>query len=132
MNERLLTVAGGSSSDGVEGFELDNVVHFLAVSGSHGTAHELGKATVKGLLSSLETGAGGSATPGLLSSHTETTSSTLTSGDTTALAILALASTRGCPNIVKGPHSVFHIVQLGLIRLSSLPVKNLHGHTRPI
>lgn len=52
--EEALEVDGGSGLGAVELIELDDVVDGLGVSGSHGSADELGKTTVEGLLSTLE------------------------------------------------------------------------------
>lgn len=125
--EEALEVDGGSGLGAVELVKLDDVVDGLGMSGSHGSADELGKTTVEGLLSTLEAGAGGTAGTGLLSAHAEAAGGALAGGDAAALALLLLAGARSGLEVVEGEFGILDVVEGGLIGGAALPVKDLHG-----
>ena len=126
--EKALEVDGRSGLGAVELVELDGVVDGLGMSGSHGSADELGQTAVEGLLSSLEASAGGTAGAGLLSAHTKAAGGTLAGGDAAALALLPLAGAGGGLEVVEGEFGILHVVEGGLVGRSALPVENLHRH----
>jgi len=126
--EETLEVDGRSGLGAVELVELDGVVDGLGMSGSHGSADELGKTAVEGLLTSLEARAGGTAGAGLLSAHAEATGGALTGGDAAALALLLLARAGGGLEVVEGEFGILHVVEGRLVGRSALPVENLHRH----
>lgn len=121
------TVASTSWRDRVELVQLYNVVHLLGVSRSCGASLELGKATVKWVLSTLESRSGRSTTARLLSTHTKTTRSTLSGSDTTSLSRFCLARPGGRFEVVQSEFKVVQIIYGALVGLSALPVVQLHG-----
>ena len=125
--EEALEVDGGTGLGAVELIEFDNIVDGLGMSRSHGSADELGKTAVEGLLSTLEAGAGGTAGTGLLSAHTEAAGGALAGGDAAALALLLLAGARSGLEVVEGEFGILDVVEGGLIGGAALPVKYLHG-----
>lgn len=128
--EKGFEIAGRSGGDSIKRIQLDQVVCLLGVSGSHRSALELGQPAVERVLSSLESGSGGSTAAGLLSTHSETAGGTLSGGDTASLAALGLAGSGGGAEVVEGELEVFDIVDVGLIGLAALPVVELHGKPR--
>mmetsp|Transcript_9286 Transcript_9286/g.19476 ORF Transcript_9286/g.19476 Transcript_9286/m.19476 type:complete len:222 (+) Transcript_9286:143-808(+) len=125
--EEGVEIAGRSGGDTVKRIQLDEVVFFLGVSGSHGSPGELGQPAVEGGLSSLESRSGGSSGSGLLSAHTETAGGSLSGGDTASLAGSRLAGTGGGAEGVEGEFEVFDVVDVGFVGLAALPVVELHG-----
>lgn len=126
----MLTVAGGSWGNIVEFIKLDNIVDLSLVSRSQRLSNELGKTSVQRLLSTLESSSGWSSRTGLLSTHTETASGTLSSGDTTSLSLLSVTGTRSWSDVVLGEFEVVKVIDGGFISLPALPVKNLHTKSR--
>lgn len=118
--EEGVEIAGRSGGDTVKRIQLDEVVFFLGVSGSHGSPGELGQPAVEGGLSSLESRSGGSSGSGLLSAHTETAGGSLSGGDTASLAGSRLAGTGGGAEGVEGEFEVFDVVDVGFVGLAAL------------
>ena len=124
--EERVEIAGRSGGDAVERIQLNQVVFFLGVSRSHWSARELGQPAVEGLLSSLETGSGGSSGAGLLSTHSEPAGGSLSGGDTASLAGSGLARSGCGAEVVEGELEVVDIVDVGLVGIPALVVVELH------
>ena len=120
--EKGIKVACRSRGNSIECIQLDQIVFFLGVTGSHRSSSELGQPTVKRLLSSLESRSGRSSGSGLLSTHSETAGGSLSGGDTTSLACLLLAGSRGGAEGIQSEFIVLDVVDVRLIGRASLPV----------
>lgn len=126
----MLTAAGRSWGNAIKFIKLDNIVDLSLVSRSQRLSNELGKTSVQRLLSTLETRSDRVSRTRLLSTHSETASSTLSSGDTTSLSLLAVLRTRSRSEVVLGEFEVVKVIDGGFISLSALPVENLHSERR--
>mmetsp|Transcript_7733 Transcript_7733/g.22725 ORF Transcript_7733/g.22725 Transcript_7733/m.22725 type:complete len:239 (+) Transcript_7733:289-1005(+) len=124
--EERIEIHGGTGRGGVELVRLDDVVDGLGMPGSHGTSDVLGKATVEGLLPPLESGAGGTAGPGLLSPHAKAAGRALAGGDAAPLAVLAAAGAGGGAEVVDGEFGSVDVVEGGFVGRAALPVVDLH------
>mmetsp|Transcript_17191 Transcript_17191/g.26150 ORF Transcript_17191/g.26150 Transcript_17191/m.26150 type:complete len:220 (+) Transcript_17191:180-839(+) len=113
-----------SLSGTVNVIQLDQIKDFLVVSRSSRSALELRQPTVKGLLSSLESGASGPTRTRFLSPHTKTTGGTLSGGDTASFTVFALTTTRSRAEVVEGE---FLLVDGRFVGRAALPIVNFHA-----
>ena len=125
-----LTIDSRSRSGSVQFIKFDKVVFLPQVSRSQGLSNELGKSSVKRLLSSFESCSNRSTCSGLLSTHSETTGSTLSSGDTSALSRLGRTGSRGRSQGVDSEFEVIDIVDGTFVGSTALPVENFHAERR--
>ena len=126
----VLTIAGTSRGNTVELIQLDNIVNRLGVSRSRRSSDILGKTSVQRCLSSLKSRSGGSAGTSLLSTHTKATGSSLSSRNTTSLALFALTRTGRRLQVVQGEFKIVQIVNGRFIGGPTFPVKQFHGQSR--
>mmetsp|Transcript_24296 Transcript_24296/g.55355 ORF Transcript_24296/g.55355 Transcript_24296/m.55355 type:complete len:211 (-) Transcript_24296:152-784(-) len=125
--EKRAEAHGASLGGPVDLVRLDEVVHRLGVSRSHGLADELRQPAVQRLLSSLEPGPRGTAGATLLTAHAESAGGSLTGGDAASFSFLAVTGSGGRLEVVQGEDEGLGVVDGGLVGLAALPIEHLHG-----
>mmetsp|Transcript_78781 Transcript_78781/g.228752 ORF Transcript_78781/g.228752 Transcript_78781/m.228752 type:complete len:203 (-) Transcript_78781:84-692(-) len=128
--EKRIEVDSASRGSSVQFVKLDKVVFLADVSRAQRLSNELGKSSVKRVLSSFESRSDRSSASCLLSTHSETTCSTLSSGNTSSLSLLGGAGTRSWLQVIHTEFEVVKVIDGGFISFPTFPIMNLHAKRR--